>query len=64
LERRRLGRRRPGAGQLLYEGGLAEEPEPGIFRAANAKYRCGDMDRDEVDAELINGPYESRATSR
>src|SRR5204863_72537 len=25
---------------------LAEEPEPGIFRAANAKYRCEDMDRD------------------
>ena len=38
--------------------GLAEEPEPGIFRAANAKYRCEDMDRDGVDAELVNGPYE------
>ena len=38
--------------------GLAEEPEPGIFRAANAKYRCQDMDRDGVDAELVNGPYE------
>ncbi len=38
--------------------GLAEEPEPGIFRAANAKYRCDDMDRDGVDAELVNGPYE------
>ena len=38
--------------------GLAEEAEPGIFRAANAKYRCEDMDRDGVDAELVNGPYE------
>ncbi|MGB9650091.1 MAG: amidohydrolase family protein, partial [Stellaceae bacterium] len=38
--------------------GLAEEPEAGIFRAANAKYRCEDMDRDGVDAELVNGPYE------
>jgi predicted TIM-barrel fold metal-dependent hydrolase len=38
--------------------GLAEEPEPGIFRAASAKYRCQDMDRDGVDAELVNGPYE------
>jgi predicted TIM-barrel fold metal-dependent hydrolase len=37
---------------------LAEEPEPGVFRAANAKYRCQDMDRDGVDAELVNGPYE------
>ena len=38
--------------------GLAEEPEPGVFRAADAKYRCQDMDRDGVDAELVNGPYE------
>ena len=38
--------------------GLEEEAEPGIFRAASAKYRCEDMDRDEVDAELVNGPYE------
>src|SRR5258705_34642 len=38
--------------------GLAEEAEPGIFRAASAKYRCEDMDRDGVDAELVNGPYE------
>jgi uncharacterized protein len=38
--------------------GLAEEPEPGIFRAAHARYRCEDMDRDGVDAELVNGPYE------
>jgi predicted TIM-barrel fold metal-dependent hydrolase len=37
---------------------LPEEPEPGIFRAANARYRCEDMDRDGVDAELVNGPYE------
>ena len=37
---------------------MAEEPEPGIFRAANARYRCEDMDRDGVDAELVNGPYE------
>jgi predicted TIM-barrel fold metal-dependent hydrolase len=38
--------------------GLPEEAEPGIFRAASAKYRCEDMDRDGVDAELVNGPYE------
>ena len=44
--------------------GLAEEPEPGIFRAANAKYRCEDMDRDGVDAELVNGPYEQISRSR
>jgi predicted TIM-barrel fold metal-dependent hydrolase len=37
---------------------MAEEPEPGIFRAANARYRGEDMDRDGVDAELVNGPYE------
>ena len=41
--------------------GVAEEAEPGIFRAANAKYRCEDMDRDGVDAELVNGPYEQIA---
>jgi len=40
---------------------MAEEPEPGIFRAANARYRCQDMDRDGVDAELVNGPYEQIA---
>jgi predicted TIM-barrel fold metal-dependent hydrolase len=38
--------------------GISEEPEPGVFRAANARYRCEDMDRDGVDAELVNGPYE------
>jgi len=38
--------------------GLPEEPEPGIFRAANARYRLRDMDRDGVDVELVNGPYE------
>ena len=38
--------------------GLDEEAEPGIFRAASAKYRCEDMDRDGVDVELVNGPYE------
>jgi len=35
--------------------GVAEEPEPGSFRAAHARYRCEDMDRDGVDAELVNG---------
>ncbi|MGE5271739.1 MAG: amidohydrolase family protein [Thiohalocapsa sp.] len=38
--------------------GLDEEAEPGVFRAASAKYRVLDMDRDGVDAELVNGPYE------
>lgn len=44
--------------------GLPEEPEPGVFRAANAQYRCEDMDRDGVDAELVNGPYEPIAAIR
>ena len=44
--------------------GLPEEPEPGVFRAANATYRCEDMDRDGVDAELVNGPYEHLAAIR
>src|SRR4030095_6722792 len=39
-------------------GGRDEEAAPGSFRAASAKYRCEDMDRDGVDAELVNGPYE------
>ena len=45
------------AGQsIATRGGVSpEEPEPGIFRAASAKYRCEDMDRDGVDAELVNG---------
>jgi predicted TIM-barrel fold metal-dependent hydrolase len=44
--------------------GLPEELEPGVFRAANATYRCEDMDRDGVDAELVNGPYEHIAAIR
>src|SRR5487761_834754 len=44
--------------------GLPEEPEPGIFRAANARYRVEDMDRDGVDAELVNGPYEQISAIR
>jgi uncharacterized protein len=44
--------------------GLSEEPEPGVFRAANARYRCEDMDRDGVDAELVNGPYEQLGSIR
>jgi uncharacterized protein len=47
-----------GAVNCYTRAGLPEEPEPGIFRAANARYRCEDMDRDGVDAELVNGPYE------
>jgi predicted TIM-barrel fold metal-dependent hydrolase len=47
-----------GAVSCYARAGVAEEPEPGIFRAAHAKYRCEDMDRDGVDAELVNGPYE------
>ena len=54
--------RRAGVGRgpvnCYTRAGLAEEPEPGVFRAANARYRCEDMDRDGVDAELVNGPYE------
>src|SRR5262249_58506696 len=41
-----------------------EEPEPGVCRAANATYRCEDMDHDGVDAELVNGPYEHIAAIR
>src|SRR2546423_10915251 len=58
VERRRLARCRARPGQCYTRAGLDEEPEPGIFRAASAKYRCEDMDRDGVDAELVNGPYE------
>src|SRR5690242_21611608 len=32
-------------------------PYTTLFRS-NAKYRCEDMYRDGVDAELVNGPYE------
>jgi uncharacterized protein len=44
--------------------GIPEEAEPGIFRAADARCRCEDMDRDGVDAELVNGPYEQIAAIR
>ncbi|MFZ2004960.1 MAG: amidohydrolase family protein [Stellaceae bacterium] len=47
-----------GATNCYTRAGIAEEAEPGIFRAASAKHRCEDMDRDGVDAELVNGPYE------
>ena len=47
-----------GAVSCYARAGVAEEVEPGIFRAATARYRCEDMDRDGVDAELVNGPYE------
>jgi hypothetical protein len=47
-----------GAVSCYARAGVAEEPEPGIFRAGHARYRCEDMDRDGVDAELVNGPYE------
>ena len=47
-----------GATNCYTRAGVAEEPEPGVFRAAHARYRCEDMDRDGVDAELVNGPYE------
>jgi len=47
-----------GAVNCYTRAGLDEEAEPGIFRATSAKYRCEDMDRDGVDAELVNGPYE------
>jgi hypothetical protein len=47
-----------GAVNCYTRHGIAEEVEPGIFRAASAKYRCEDMDTDGVDAELVNGPYE------
>jgi predicted TIM-barrel fold metal-dependent hydrolase len=33
--------------------GLAEEPEPGVFRPASAKYRLEDMDRDRVYAQVL-----------
>ena len=47
-----------GAVNCYTRAGLAEEVERGIFRAASARHRCEDMDRDGVDAELVNGPYE------
>src|ERR671925_156700 len=50
-----------GAVSCYARAGVTEEPEPGIFRAAHARYRREDMDRDGVDAELVNGPYEQIA---
>lgn len=47
-----------GANSPYALAGVESEPEPGVFRASTAKYRCEDMDRDGVDAELVNGPYE------
>ena len=49
----------PGASTVYSRVGINEEPEPGIFRPSTAKYRCEDLDRDQVDGEMINGPYES-----
>jgi predicted TIM-barrel fold metal-dependent hydrolase len=48
----------PGRESVYTRAGVAEEPEPGVFRATTARLRCEDMDRDRVDVELINGPYE------
>src|SRR2546426_1064847 len=45
-----------GAVSCYARAGRAEEPEPGIFRAAHARYRCEGMDRAGGDAELVNGP--------
>ena len=53
-----------GAVNCYTRAGIPEEPEPGVFRAANARYRCEDMDRDGVDAELVNGPYEQISAIR
>jgi predicted TIM-barrel fold metal-dependent hydrolase len=33
--------------------GLAEEPQPGVFRATSAKYRVDDMDRDGIYAQVM-----------
>jgi len=33
--------------------GLAEEPEPGVFRAASPKYRLEDMNRDGIYAQVM-----------
>ena len=52
VERRRLGWGWSGPVNCYTRAGLAEEPEPGIFCAATARYRCEDMDRDGVDADL------------
>lgn len=49
----------PGRESVYSRAGVAEEPEPGVFRATSPKYRCEDMDRDGVDVEIINGPFET-----
>jgi uncharacterized protein len=54
----------PGAANPYTVAGVEEEPEPGVFRASTPKYRLEDMDRDGVDAEIINGPFETLSTIR
>src|SRR5688572_20839662 len=49
----------PGRTSVYSRAGVQEEPESGVFRASSVKYRLEDMDRDGVDAEIFNGPFET-----
>jgi predicted TIM-barrel fold metal-dependent hydrolase len=52
------GTRPPGVSiKRAYDwAGISDEPEPDIFRASSPWYRCEDMDRDGIGAQLIYEP--------
>jgi predicted TIM-barrel fold metal-dependent hydrolase len=48
------GSKRSDGRKVIFDDvGLLEEPEPGIFRAASAKYRLEDMNRDNIYAQVM-----------
>jgi predicted TIM-barrel fold metal-dependent hydrolase len=48
------GSKRPGNFIIVYDkAGLAEEPEPGVWRGTSAKYRLADMDAEGVHAQIL-----------
>ena len=48
------GSKRPGNMIIVYDkAGLAEEPEPGVWRAVTPKYRLEDMDNEGVYAQVL-----------
>lgn len=48
------GSKRADGRKVVFDAvGLPEEPEPGVFRPASARYRLADMDRDRIYAQVI-----------
>jgi predicted TIM-barrel fold metal-dependent hydrolase len=48
------GSKRQDGRKVIYdEIGLAEEAEPGVWRATTAKYRLEDMDRENIQAQIL-----------